>query len=98
MKPFTSSGVSFWSVLSDFAKVTLVIASVKSKANELNFLLICPQIIANKEFAAKLNINVHSKNKMMKYFKVFLTSYCQEVYRWLSSFIKTLISTTRATK
>ena len=28
MKPFTSSGVSFWSVLSDFAKVTLVIASV----------------------------------------------------------------------
>ena len=46
----------------------------------------------------RLNINVHSKNKMMKYFKVFLTSYCQEVYRWLSSFIKTLISTTRATK
>ena len=79
MKPFTSSGVSFWSVLSDFAKVTLVIASVKSKANKLNFLLIRPQIIAVKEFAAKLNINVHSKNKMIKYFKVFLTPCCQEV-------------------
>jgi hypothetical protein len=79
MKPFTSSGVSLWSVLSDFAKVTLVIASVKSKAKKLTFLLICPQIIAIKELAAKLNINVHSKNKMMKYFKVFLTPCCQEV-------------------
>ena len=73
MKPFTSSGVSLWSVLSDFAKVTLVIASVKSMAKKLNFLLIPLQIITIKEFAAKLNINVHSKNKMMKYFKVFLT-------------------------
>tara|TARA_Y100000589_G_C27173031_1_gene637568 strand:- start:1854 stop:2093 length:240 start_codon:yes stop_codon:yes gene_type:complete len=79
MKPFTSSGVSLWSVLSDFAKVTLVIASVKSKAKKLNFLLIRAQIIAIKEFAAKLNINVHSKNKMMKYFKVFLTPCCREV-------------------
>ena len=68
MKPFTSSGVSFWLVLSGFAKVTLVIASVKSKANKLNFLLIRLQKIAVKEFAAKLNINVYSKNKMMKYF------------------------------
>ena len=78
MKPFTSSGVSLWSVLSDFAKVTLEIASVKSKAKKLNFLLIRPQITAIKEFAAKLNINVYSKNKMMNYFKVFLTSCCQE--------------------
>ena len=68
MKLFTSSGVSFWLVLSDFAKVTLVIASVKSKANKLNFLFIRLQKIAVKEFAAKLNINVYSKNKMMKYF------------------------------
>ena len=79
MKLFTSSGVSFWSVFSDFAEDALVIASVNSKANNLKFLLIRPQIIAIKEFAAKLNINVHSKNKMMKYFKVFLTTCCQEV-------------------
>ena len=98
MKLFTSSGVSFWSVLSDFAKVTPVITIVKSKANKLIFLLISPQTIAFVEFAAKLNINVHSKNKMMKYFKVFLTSYCQEVYGWLSIFIKTPISTIRAIK
>ena len=68
MKPFTSSGVSFWLVLLDFAKVTLVITSVKSKANKLNFLLIRLQKIAIKEFAAKLNINVYSKNKMRNYF------------------------------
>ena len=79
MKPFTSSGVSFLSVLSVFAEVTLVIASVKSKANKLIFLLIRSQIIAVIELVAKLNINVHSKNKMMKYFKVFLTTCCQEV-------------------
>lgn len=68
MKPFTSSGVSFWLVLLDFAKVTLVITSVKSKAKKLNFLLIRLQKIAIKEYAAKLNINVYSKNKMRNYF------------------------------
>jgi hypothetical protein len=79
IKLFTSSGESCLSLLSGFANATLPVASVKSKANKLNFLLIRPQIIAIKEFAAKLNINVHSKNKMMKYFKVFLTSCCQKV-------------------
>ena len=71
MKAFTSSGESFWSVLSDFAKVTLVNASVKSKDNKLIFLIISLQKITIIEFAAKLNINVCSKNKIMKYFLSF---------------------------